>query len=112
MPKHLEDEAVRAAVGGRLRDVRVEKGWSQERLAEALGLDSMTISRIETGRRSLTAGAAIRAAEALGVPIAVLLGVSEAPIAGEDEAVRLLRAMPERRREAALRVLREIARIT
>lgn len=111
MPKHIEDEAIRRAIGGRLRDARSAKGWSQERLAEVLGLEAVTVSRLETGRRSLTAGAAVRAAEALGINVAVLLGVTESPPAGEDEAVHLLRQLPERRREFALRFLRDLTRL-
>lgn len=109
MPKHLEDEAVRRAIGARLRQARIEKEWSQEQLAEGLQLEAVTISRIETGRRSLSAGCAVEAAKLLGVPVTALLGVVEAPVAGEEEAIRLLRLMPARRREAAIRMLREIA---
>lgn len=109
MPKHLEDAAVRADVGKRLRVARDEKGWSQARLAESLKLETITVSRIETGRRSLTAGCAIRAAEVLGVSITALLGVTESPATVEAEAIRLLRQMPERRQEVAIRMLREIA---
>jgi transcriptional regulator with XRE-family HTH domain len=109
MPKHLEDKSVRCAIGARLRDARIGQGWSQERLAEALDLDAVTVSRIETGYRSLTAGCAVRAAEVLGVPVTALLGVVEQPVASEAEAMRLLRQMTEKRRDMAIRVLREIA---
>ena len=112
MPKRTEDPVIRRDIGARLRRSRGEQGWSQERLAEALGVDTMTVSRIETGRRSLSAAAAVHAAEALGVPVWALLGVAGAPVAGiEDEAVLLLRTMDERHREAAMRMLREIARL-
>jgi hypothetical protein len=71
----------------------------------------MTISRNETGRRSLTAGCAAQAAALMGVSVAALLGVVETPLAGEEEALHLLRQMSGGRREVALRVLRELLRM-
>lgn len=38
-----------AESGADLKDFRVRKGWSQARLAEELGCDQTTVSRIEQG---------------------------------------------------------------
>lgn len=36
----------------RAEELRKQKGWSQERLAEYLGVDRATVSRIENGREA------------------------------------------------------------
>jgi len=38
-----------AEAGAELKDFRVKRGWSQSRLAEELGCDQTTVSRIEQG---------------------------------------------------------------
>ena len=56
---HDEDAEARfnKLVGGRLRVLRTEKGWSQRELADAvrdqLGLDPSAITRLERGERAL-----------------------------------------------------------
>lgn len=37
------------ALGKRIKGLRVDKGWTQATLAEALGCESMTVSRYERG---------------------------------------------------------------
>jgi len=39
----------RASVGGKVRELRQARGWTQEQLAEVSGLSPSTIVRIETG---------------------------------------------------------------
>lgn len=42
------------AFGERVRTLRQERGWSQERLAEAAGLHWTYVGQIERGRRNVT----------------------------------------------------------
>ena len=44
------DEQGIKAFGNKLREIRLMKGYSQERLANEAGLPSSQISRIETGK--------------------------------------------------------------
>lgn len=112
MPKRVEDQADRKRIGERLQLARASRGWSQERLAESLELDAMTVSRIENGRRSLSAGLALKAAAALGIHVSALLGTDLPPGLGvEEEALHLLRALDSRHQQTALVVLRELARL-
>ena len=46
----MNKESLRVRFGRRLREIRVEQGISQEKLAEKSGVLRTTISRIETGR--------------------------------------------------------------
>ena len=56
-------------VGQRVRQLRIESGWSIRALAEASGLAANTLSLIENGKISPSVGTLHRAAQALGVAI-------------------------------------------
>ncbi|MBJ6724399.1 helix-turn-helix domain-containing protein [Geomesophilobacter sediminis] len=47
---------VRKAIGRRLARLRVEKGWTQKQLAEALGVSQAFVTRIETGDKAVPDG--------------------------------------------------------
>ena len=66
------DERLRR-FGASVRARRRGLGWSQERLAEAAGLDQTYVSGIETGRRNPTLRVVLRLADALGWPPSELL---------------------------------------
>ena len=54
------------AVGKRVADLRQARGWSQKRLARAIGVDNSYISRIERGQREPRGPVLARIADALG----------------------------------------------
>ncbi|RCH69119.1 XRE family transcriptional regulator [Streptomyces sp. SDr-06] len=56
----------RARFGQRLRELRDERGWTQDELAERMGCSGTHISAVETGRRSPTLRFAASADRALG----------------------------------------------
>ncbi len=58
-------EAVR--VGGRVQSARARRGWSQQQLADAVGVRPSTLSRYETGAREFPLTLVLRVAEALRV---------------------------------------------
>ena len=62
----------RVAFGLRLRNLRVQRGWSQEVLAERSGLHRTYISSIERGQRNVALDNIVRLAEALEVSAADL----------------------------------------
>lgn len=57
----------RAAFGERLRELRTERGWSQEAFAHEAGLDRTYVSGIERGRRNPTLDTIYQLAAALHV---------------------------------------------
>lgn len=54
-------------LGDRVKAVRLEHAWPQAYLAEIVGVDASTISRIETGETRVAVDDASRLAKALGV---------------------------------------------
>ncbi|MCR9165559.1 MAG: helix-turn-helix domain-containing protein [Nannocystaceae bacterium] len=53
---------------------RKQRRWSQRRLADEAGVAVETVQKLEAGRPSVTLSVLERVAEALEVPVAVLLG--------------------------------------
>lgn len=83
MPR-LEDEPQRAsrAFGERLRELRVERGVSQDELAGVTDVHSTAIGRLERGAREPRLTTILRVARGLGVePGELLDGLAETPAA-------------------------------
>jgi transcriptional regulator with XRE-family HTH domain len=58
---------IRALVGRNVRRARIEKGLTQEELAERAGTSQFYVSSLEAGRRNPTIGTLASLASALGV---------------------------------------------
>lgn len=63
------DEGIKAAFGRRVRELRTQKGLSQEALALACDLDRTYIGGIERGERNVSLVNIQKIATALGVPV-------------------------------------------
>lgn len=71
----------------KVKELRRKKGINQKQLAEAYGVNSSTISRIENGQvRQLKSHTLKRVAEALSVPVDYL--VSNTSVVGHSELIR------------------------
>lgn len=68
---------IRRQVGLNVRQIRKDRGWSQENLAFEAGLDRTYVSGVERGVRNPTVLVLHELAQALKVPAARLLEVSE-----------------------------------
>jgi len=66
-------ETVAEIFGARLRNIRTEKGLSQERLAEATGLSTNYIGEMERGLKAPGLGVIVRLSRALRVSVHDLL---------------------------------------
>lgn len=64
-------------IGGNVRKIRMEKGLTQERLAEETELSLTAIQKVETGQSGSRLETLIRIAVALGVSLNILVDVSE-----------------------------------
>jgi transcriptional regulator with XRE-family HTH domain len=62
-------EAVKAAFGRRVRELRAKKNLSQEGLAHACGLDRTYIGGVERGERNVSLLNIKKIADSLGVPV-------------------------------------------
>jgi transcriptional regulator with XRE-family HTH domain len=62
-----------------IRRIRVDRGWSQDDLAEASGLDRTYISGIERGRRNPTVLILERIATGFGIDPIDLLSMPKLP---------------------------------
>ena len=65
---------VRKIVGFNIRKARIDSGLSQEELAGRMGVEQFYVSGLEAGRRNPTLVTLWKAANALGVETATLLG--------------------------------------
>ena len=88
-------------VGARVRMLRIRKGLSQKRLADALGITFQQVQKYEGGSNRISAGRLAAIAELLGVTTAELFGEVSDPAAEpplierEREALELLRHFRE-----------------
>jgi transcriptional regulator with XRE-family HTH domain len=70
--------AAHLAYGQALREIRSERGISQERLAHLCGLDRTYLSGIERGERNPSLANILKIADALGVKVSELAARAEA----------------------------------
>jgi transcriptional regulator with XRE-family HTH domain len=71
--RRAREAAIYRGIGAQLRAVRLACGVSQEELAERLGIERVTLSRYESGARTLPLATLVMAAELLRRPIAEFL---------------------------------------
>lgn len=67
-------DQILAKVGEQVRTKRLERGWSQQQLADAASLDRTYLSGVEHGKQNLTLGAIKKIGDALGAPISEFIG--------------------------------------
>jgi len=75
----VKNEAVLQAFGAHLRQLREQRGWSQQALADVADVSKPTIYRIETARYSATLDVLASLAQGLEISLGEL--VTFAPIA-------------------------------
>ena len=63
----MERNEIQSEFGARLKELRLQRGVSQERLGQVAGLDRTYISSAESGRRNVTLGSIYKLATALEV---------------------------------------------
>lgn len=65
-------ETPREQLSRRIREVRLERGWSQEHLADVSGLHRTYVGDVERGVRNISVDNIGKIAKALGVPVKAL----------------------------------------
>lgn len=70
----------------RLRELRNQKAWTQEELADLVALQRKSIIRYEAGQSRPTGRALLALAQAFGVSTDYLLGLSDLPTAPQVDS--------------------------
>lgn len=86
----------------RIREARSARGWTQEELAEKVGLSRSYLAQIEAGTRHLTAKKQAAIAAALGVDPSDLVDFSAPDKGDEDRLLEAFRALTPEQRKAWL----------
>jgi transcriptional regulator with XRE-family HTH domain len=81
-----DTDAVARAIAGNLRRLRAARNWSLDLLAARSGVSRGMLIQIEQARTNPSVGTLVRVADSLGVSVAQLVDVSDAP------RVRVVRA--------------------
>ena len=100
----MNEKKLFVGFGKRIQELRKRKGWSQERLAEAIGRTRDAVSNMERGVNGTHIKIAFAIAEALGVPLADLFefGPSQGLDRERREAINKLIALVANRDAATL----------
>ena len=75
--EETDPEEFALLVGERIRFARQERGWTQVELAEAAGLSSNYVARLERGELGPSLFVACKLAEAFGLNVDALVGPAE-----------------------------------
>jgi transcriptional regulator with XRE-family HTH domain len=103
-------------IGTRIREAREEVGWTQDQLAEAVGVSRSAVAQWETGRAGQVTTNLTRVAAALGVGVEHLMYGRDKFMPGQvnsgDELamLRLYRQCDQEDRQLLLRTARRLAR--
>ena len=103
-------------IGHRIRNRRIELEWSQRDLADKMGCNHSTITRIETGKIDIQQSRIVQFAEVLNVSIAYLMGWDEEETTPNTDMVStkkqalidFVMSVPDDKAEMILRVIRSI----
>jgi transcriptional regulator with XRE-family HTH domain len=105
-----EADALRRVLGRRIRDGREARGWSQEWVAEQVGVGSEMLSRYERGVLFPSHLTLLRLARTLGTTTDALYGVDAASrIAAEDALLRDFARLDAAQRGAVDLIVRDLA---
>jgi len=103
-------------IGTRIRNARQERGWTQDRLAESVGVSRSAVAQWETGRAGQLTGHLARIAEVLEVGIEHLThgrnkrAAAQAGTGDELALLRLYRECTTEDRQLLLRTARRLVR--
>lgn len=115
MARQTNDDGLCKALGQRAAEARRTRGWTQERLAEEVGVAAVTVSRWETGHRGMSVITLARMADVLGLSLGDLLDVKrEIPVPERDpvegELLVSWRCLEERDRLRVLEITKMMGR--
>jgi len=102
---------VRKFLGQRIRALRKQQGWSQEKLGEQSSLSGKFIGEVERAEKSISVDSLYRVAVALGIPLRELTDVRpDRPSLPSEEAERVYALLNDRRRPEEIRKAYDVLR--
>jgi transcriptional regulator with XRE-family HTH domain len=93
----MVETSTRTRLAENVRLFRTLRGWSQERLADAAGLDRSYLGGIERAQRNTSVDILARLAQALNVDVSDLLGEQDSRRVGEMLLASIKRSVAARR---------------
>jgi transcriptional regulator with XRE-family HTH domain len=105
-------------MGIRIRDVRRERGWTQDQLANAVGVSRSAVAQWETGRAGQVTTNLTRIAEVLEVGVQYIMygddkrAPAEARLGDELALLRLYRECSPEDRQLLLRTARRLVAVS
>ena len=98
-------------IGKRIKKARRDKGITQERFAEELGVSVSFVSQVETGEKRFNLERITEVSKILERPISYFIDGYEGEIKGDlEEIVELLKKMSDKQLKLALQVVKAIER--
>ncbi len=103
------------AIGARIQTARRDQGWTQDQLADAVGVSRSAVAQWETGRAGQVTANLTKVAAALGVGVEYLMYGRDKSVPGQSHTgdelamLRLYRECPPADRQLLLRMARRLA---
>src|SRR5205809_5047632 len=96
---------VRKLLGQRLRALRKQRGWSQEKLGDQSSLSGKFVGEVERGEKSISIDSLYKVSVALGVPLGHLTNVerSRRATAPSEDAQKIFALVSDKHAPAKLR---------
>ena len=106
----MRDEKFFHALGTRIADLRQQSGFSQQQLADLLGLKQQTWATYESATRRLPSSLILPLCETLNVAVEELLGIREAnakpgPVPKIQKQFRAICDLPKSKQDHIARVI-------
>lgn len=113
MPRQRDASELRR-IGKRVAQARKERGFTQEQLAETVGIEPVSLSRLETGDRAMSLSTLTKIAQAIGVKPSDLVGDALMPVprrnAEDAVLVRVFAGLSPRQRKMLIAIAQDLAR--
>lgn len=99
MPTAVNGTDLGVRIGQNIKLARAQQGLTQGQLAEALGIETVTVSRIETGAQQPSIGRLQQIAEVLGTSLAALVADSRSDSDTHALLAEVFKGLPARERD-------------
>lgn len=89
-------------VGGRIKQIRMDMGWTQEKLANEVGLSKSFLSEVENDKTSVSGDNLLKIAEALGASLDYIMKGSNECVEEKRDSIKIPALLSEAAEELGL----------